>query len=396
MSLSSADHAATKSATELNVSPILISQVDSRQEREAFIKFQWRIYEKDPAWVPPLILERKEFLNRDKHPFYLHGDAALFVAKRGNEIVGRIMASDDPNYNTFHQSNVGCFGLFESVDDADVAMALFTAASGWLRRRGRSEMIGPIDYSTNYVCGLLIDGFDHPPTLLTAHNPPYYARLIEAAGFQKEVDWYAWWFDPKNAPIERLRRLVDARTKKTAVQIRSINLRDLVGDSQRLAAVFNQAWSSNWGFVPFTEAEAKYMAVEMRPIVDPRMTLIAEVNGAPVAFVICVPDINAALKHINGRLTRFGLPIGLLKLLWYRRKIRNARFVALGVVERFRRAGIAEALVLRVLEEGASRGFTGELSMTLEDNIMVNRFIETMGATKYKTYRIYRRRIDCD
>lgn len=389
MPLSSADTAATISATELNVSPILISQADSRRDREAFIQFQWRIYERDPAWVPPLILERKEFLNRDNHPFYLHGDATLFLAKRGDEIVGRIMASDDPNYNTLHQSNVGCFGLFESVDDADVATELFTAASGWLRRRGRSEMIGPIDYSTNYVCGLLIDGFDHPPTLLTAHNPPYYARLIEAAGFQKEVDWFAWWFDPKNAPIERLRRLVDARTKKTGVQIRSINLRDLVGDSQRLAAVFNQAWSSNWGFVPFTEAEAKYMAVEMRPIVDPRMTLIAEVNGAPVAFVICVPDINAALKHINGRLTRFGLPIGLLKLLWYRRKIRNARFVALGVVEKFRRAGIAEALVLRVLEEGASRGFTAELSMTLEDNIMVNRFIETMGASKYKTYRIY-------
>ena len=389
MPLSSADTAATISASELNVSPILISQADSRRDREAFIQFQWRIYERDPAWVPPLILERKEFLNRDNHPFYLHGDATLFLAKRGDEIVGRIMASDDPNYNTLHQSNVGCFGLFESVDDADVATELFTAASGWLRRRGRSEMIGPIDYSTNYVCGLLIDGFDHPPTLLTAHNPPYYARLIEAAGFQKEVDWFAWWFDPKNAPIERLRRLVDARTKKTGVQIRSINLRDLVGDSQRLAAVFNQAWSSNWGFVPFTEAEAKYMAVEMRPIVDPRMTLIAEVNGAPVAFVICVPDINAALKHINGRLTRFGLPIGLLKLLWYRRKIRNARFVALGVVEKFRRAGIAEALVLRVLEEGASRGFTAELSMTLEDNIMVNRFIETMGASKYKTYRIY-------
>ena len=389
MSLSSAEHAATTSATELNVSPILISQVDSRRDREAFIKFQWRIYEKDPAWVPPLILERKEFLNRDNHPFYRHGDAALFLAKRGDEIVGRIMASDDPNYNTLHQSNVGCFGLFESVDDADVATALFTAASGWLRHRGRSEMIGPIDYSTNYVCGLLIDGFDHPPTLLTAHNPTYYARLIEAAGFQKEVDWYAWWFDPKNAPIERLRRLVDARTKKTAVQIRSINLRDLVSDSQRLAAVFNQAWSSNWGFVPFTEEEAKYMAVEMRPIVDRRMTLIAEVNGAPVAFVICVPDINAALKHINGRLTWFGLPVGLMKLLWNRRKIRNARFVALGVVEKYRRAGIAEALVLRVLEEGASRGFTAELSMTLEDNIMVNRFIETMGASKYKTYRIY-------
>jgi ribosomal protein S18 acetylase RimI-like enzyme len=217
--------------------------------------------------------------------------------------------------------------------------------------------------------------------------------LIEANGFQKEVDWYAWWFDPRNAHIARLRRLVDARTKRTAVRIRSINLRDLAGESRRLATVFNQAWKNNWGFVPFTEAEAKHLAVEMRPIIDPRMTLIAEVDNSPVAFVICVPDINVALKKLNGRLTSFGLPIGLVKLLWYRRKIRKARFVALGVLEKFRRTGIAEMLVLQVMEEGAKRGFAGELSMTLESNVMVNRFIEAVGAKRYKTCRIYRRPI---
>jgi GNAT superfamily N-acetyltransferase len=209
----------------------------------------------------------------------------------------------------------------------------------------------------------------------------------------KEVDWYAWWFDPKNAPVSRLRRLVEARTKKTSVKVRPIDLRNLAGESQRLASVFNEAWKNNWGFVPFTKVEAEHMAKEMRPIIDPRMTLIAEIDDAPVAFVICVPDINVALKRINGRLTRFGLPIGLIKLLWHRRKIRQARFVALGVLEKYRRAGIAEMLVLQVMEEGASRGFTAELSMTLEGNVMVNRFIETMGAAKYKTYRIYRRAI---
>lgn len=378
-------------AVGLIVSQIQILPVSSRQERDAFIAFQWCIYEKDPAWVPPLIIERKAFIDRKRHPFYQHGDAALFLARRNGEIVGRIMASDDPNYNALHRSNVGCFGLFESIDDVDVAKALFDAAGDWLRKRGRTEMIGPIDYSTNYVCGLLIDGFEHPPTILTAHNPPYYARLIEANGFEKEVDWYAWWFDPKNAPVSRLRRLVEARTRKTSVKIRPIDLRNLASESQRLAAVFNEAWKSNWGFVPFTAAESEHMAKEMRPLIDPRMTLIAEIDNAPVAFVICVPDINLALKHVNGRLTRFGLPIGLIRLLWYRRKIRNARFVALGVLEKYRRAGIAEMLVLRVLEEGASRGFTAELSMTLEDNLMVNRFIETMGASRYKTYRIYRR-----
>jgi len=361
------------------VSQIEVSQVTDRKERDQFIKFPWRIYRNDPAWVPPLIIE--------------HGAAALFLAKRDSEIVGRIMVSDDPNYNALHQSNIGCFGLFESTDDVDVASALFDAGADWLRDRGRSEVMGPIDYSTNYVCGLLIDGFQHPPTVLTAHNPPYYARLIEACGFEKVKDWYAWWFDPVNAPVSRLRRLVDARARRTPVKIRPIDLRRLADDSQRVSAVFNEAWKNNWGFVPFTEAEAAHMATEMRPILDPRMTLIAEIDNAQVGFVICVPDINVALKHVNGRLARFGLPIGLIKLLYYRRKIRTARFVALGVLEKYRRAGIAEKLVLQVLEEGASRGFKAELSMTLEDNVMVNRFIEAVGATRYKTYRIYKRTI---
>jgi ribosomal protein S18 acetylase RimI-like enzyme len=375
------------------VSQIEVSQVTDRKERNQFIKFPWQIYRNDPAWIPPLLIERKAFLNRKRHPFYEHGDAALFLAKQNGEIVGRIMASDDPNYNALHQSNVGCFGLFESVDDVDVAAALFDAGNDWLRGRGRSEVMGPIDYSTNYVCGLLIDGFQHPPTVLTAHNPPYYTRLIEACGFAKVKDWYAWWFEPNNAPISRLRRLVDARARKTSVKIRPINLRRLDDESQRLGAVFNEAWKNNWGFVPFTEAEAKHMATEMRPILLPWMTLIAEIDNAPVGFVICVPDINVILQRLNGRLTRFGLPIGLIKLLYQRGKIRTARFVALGVLEKYRRAGIAEMLVLQVMEEGARLGYAGELSMTLEDNVMINRFLEAIGASKYKTYRIYNRTI---
>src|ERR1700736_80647 len=373
--------------------PLSVVEVRSRTERDQFIKFPWQIYKNDPAWVPPLIIERKAFLNRQRHPFYQHGDAALFLARRNGEIAGRIMVSDDPNYNTLHRSDVGCFGLFESIDDVDVATALFDTGADWLRGRGRSEIMGPIDYSTNYVCGLLIDGFEHPPTLLTAHNPPYYARLIEACSFEKEKDWYAWWFVPAPAPLERLGRIAKARARKYSPKIRPIDLRHLTADSRRLSAVFNEAWKNNWGFVPLTDAEAEHMAKEMRPVLDPRMTLIAEVDDAPVAFVICVPDINVALRRVNGRLTRFGLPIGLIKLLYHRRKIRTVRFVALGVVEKYRRAGIAETLVLHVMKEGAQRGFSGELSMTLEDNVLVNRFIEALGASRYKTYRIYRRPI---
>ena len=373
---------------------IEISQVTSDRDRDAFIKFPWCIYRSDPAWVPPLILERKEFLDRDKHPFYKHGDAALFLARRDGEIVGRIMASDDPRYNELHQTNLGCFGLFESIDDRDVAAALFDAATAWLRTRGRDEIMGPIDYSTNYMCALLIDGFQYPPTILTSHNPPYYAALVESYGFAKVKDWYAWWFSEFPAAAARLRKIASARANKIGVKIREMRLRNLEDEGRRIRAIYNQAWEKNWGFVPFTEAEMDHMAKELKPLVNPKGTLMAEIGDEPIGFVIGVPDINVALRHMNGRLTTFGLPIGLIKLLYYRFfKIRTGRLIALGVVEKFRRSGIAEMLVLGLMDAAFQRGFTGELSMTLEDNVMVNRFIEAMGAAKYKTFRIYGRRL---
>ena len=371
---------------------IEISEVNSRRDRDAFIKFQWRIYANDPAWVPPLIIERKTFLNRRRHPFYKHGEAALFLARHNGEVVGRIMASDDPNYNSLHQSNVGCFGLFESIDDPDVATTLFQAAAGWLRKKGRTEMMGPIDYSTNYVCGLLIDGFQFAPTILTAHNPPYYRELIESCGFAKEKDWYAWWFaDPAKA-AKRLRRLAERFRKRRPVTLRPGNLKNIREESRRLRQIFNQAWQKNWGFVPFTEAEFEFMTNEMKPLLVPEFTWIAEIGNEPIGFTLCLPDINVALRHVNGRLTRFGLPIGLIKLLYYKRLIRKGRLIALGVVEKYRHAGVAEMLVLRVMEETMiKRGITGELSMTLEDNVMINRFVEAIGAQRYKTYRIFKR-----
>jgi GNAT superfamily N-acetyltransferase len=373
------------------VPEIEISQVNSCRDRDAFIKFQWRIYANDPAWVPPLIIERKTFLNRNRHPFYKHGDAALFLARRDGKIVGRIMASDDPNYNALHQSNVGCFGLFECIDDADVAATLFQAAAGWLRKNGRTEIMGPIDYSTNYVCGLLIDGFQFAPTILTAHNPPYYRKLIESCRFAKEKDWYAWWFaDPAKA-AKRLRRLAERFRKRNPVTLRPGNLKNIREESRRLRQIYNQAWEKNWGFVPFTEAEFEFMTNEMKPLLVPEFTWIAEIGNEPIGFTLCLPDINVALRHVNGRLTRFGLPIGLIKLLYYKRLIRKGRLIALGVVEKYRHAGVAEMLVLRIIEETMiKRGITGELSMTLEDNVMINRFVEAIGAQRYKTYRIFK------
>ncbi len=374
---------------------IEITEVASRAERDAFIEFPWRIYAHDPVWVPPLILERREFLDQKKHPFFEHGAATLFLARRADEIVGRIMASDDPRYNALHGSNVGCFGMFESIDDAEVAGALFEAAEGWARQRGRNEMMGPIDYSTNYLCALLVDGFQHSPTILTSHNPPYYAALIEGRGYRKTIDFYAWWLENGVGARERLRRFsARLRSRQTTV-IRSVNLKNVGAESERLRRVYNAAWSENWGFVPFTAKEFEFMAKELRPIVNPDVTLIAEVAGEPVAFSLCVPDINVALRKINGRLFRFGLPIGLAKLLFYKSRIKTCRLVALGVTPEYRRQGIAETLIFQSIETVMIKlGWSGECSLVLENNTLMNRFLQAIGAEKYKTYRIYSRRLD--
>jgi GNAT superfamily N-acetyltransferase len=374
---------------------IEVTQVVSRADRAAFIKFPWRIYARDPAWVPPLLIERKEFLNRAKHPFYQHGDAALFLARSGGEIVGRIMASDDPSYNALHQTNVGCFGMFEAIDDQEVANALFVAATNWLRRLGRDEIMGPIDYSTNYSCGLLIDGFQFPPTVLTGHNPPYYGGLIEGGGFEKAMDLYAWRLNDPTHAANRLRRLATGWKKRSDITIRPAKLADMREEAGRIREIYNQAWRNNWGFVPFTEREFDFMTRELKPVLRPEFVWLAEIEGKPVGFILCVPDINAALGKIDGRLTTFGVPIGLAKLLYHKSRIKRVRLVALGVLPKYRRNGIAEMLVLRTIEEAMiKRGCVGEASLILESNLLMNRFLEAISLEKYKTYRIYRRDLE--
>jgi GNAT superfamily N-acetyltransferase len=375
--------------------PVEIVEARTRSEKSAFIKFPWTIYKNDPAWVPPLILERREFLDRRRHPFYRHGDAGLFLARREGKVVGRIAASDDPNYNAEHGSNVGCFGLFECIDDQSVANALLEAAAGWLKSKGRDEILGPIDYSTNYVCALLVDGFEHPPMVLTAHNPPYYARLIERAGFAKAKDWYAWWIEDSDFAFRRLKRIAARFEKGRGVVLRPGNLQEIEAESERLRSVYNRAWEKNWGFVPFTKAEFDHLRKELRPILIPEFVWLAEADGKAVGFSLAVPNINEVFKKMNGRLTTFGLPIGLAKLLYYKSRLKSARLVALGVIPEFRGLGVAEMLVLKAVENVMiNRQMPGELSMTLENNVLINRLIEAVGGRRYKTYRIYQRQVN--
>jgi GNAT superfamily N-acetyltransferase len=370
---------------------VSIEEVASARQRREFVRFPWQVYRDDPVWVPPLISERGSFIDSDRHPFYLHGAAQQFLARRGGRVAGTIQASDDPNYNAQHATNVGCFGLFESVADVDVARALFEAAANWLRARGRDRILGPIDYSTNYSCGLLVEGFGTPPRFLMNHHPPYYSELLEAWGLRKARDLYSWWFqDPLNL-LAQWRKKADRLTSRGRISVRTLNVADLDGELGRIADIYGQAWSGNWGFVRPTVEELKYFAGMLATLAVPEMLLVAEADGRPVGISMTVPDLNEALRPLNGRLVRWGLPIGYLRFLVGCRRIRACRMFMLGVTEPYRRRGVAELLVLRSLDYGKNQiGYQGaELGWTLEDNQLVNQTIRAVGGERYKTYRIY-------
>ena len=366
--------------------------VDSRRRWRQFLRLPLRLYQNDPCWVAPLEREERAMLDR-RHPFFLHGEAALFLALRGGRPVGRIVASDDPRYNAQRDENLGCFGRFECIDDPGVAHALLDTAADWLRQRGRDRVRGPVNYSSNYTIGLLIDGFNTPPRIMMSHNPPYYARLLESWGLEKAKDLYAWWFDGKSPRLERWQQRVDRLAARGGVRVRPVRMNDFDAEMARCLTVYNRMLAEHWGFVRMTDEEFQHMAQAMRRIADPGLVLIAEIDDEPVGFSLTLPDWNEALGHIRGRLTRFGLPIPAARLLYHARRIQTARMAVLGVDDRYRRRGVAELLILNTFRYGKDQlGYTGaELSWTLEDNILINRTIEAVGGQRYKTYRIYER-----
>ena len=373
--------------------PIEVREAVTSREKSIFVQFPWRIYAEDPFWVPPLLVEEQAFIDHRRHPFYQHGEARQLFAWRGAEVGGRISVSDDPRYNAQHNDNAGMFGQFESINNPTVAHAMLDAAADWLRQRGRNRLLGPINYSTNYPCGLLIEGFDTPPRLMMNHQPRYYRRLLESWGLAHARDMYCWWYDDHRPVRERFGPRVERLMRRGAVRVRSFRMDDFEADVRRCQAIYNEALENNWGSVRMTDAEFHHLACQIRRFAEPRALLFAEIDGQPVGFSMMLPDVNEALRPLNGRLTRYGLPLGLWRLARGLKRIRTGRLLAFGVREGYRRRGIAEMLIFRTLQIGADElNYTGaELGWTLEDNELINRAIETAGGRHYKTYRTYQR-----
>jgi len=371
-----------------------IRQVADDRDRWAFVKFPWTIYRDDPNWVPPLVTERRAYIDLEKNPFFEHTDAAFFLAERPDgEVIGTIAATVDHNYNAFQEVQVGWFGLFEVIEEYAVAEALLSTARDWVRDQGMSAILGPVNLSTNAEYALLIEGFDSPPVVMMTYNPPYYAEFIERFGFGKARDLYAYLFEAaslsRNLP-RKLVRAAEVTLQKGKIRVRKVNMRDWDNEVQRAKAIYNSAWVKLWGFVPMTDAEFEHLAQGLKSILDPDLLFLAEDGDRPVGVSVGLPDVNQALLKAHPGPSRRSVPWTLLKFLRYRRRITTWRGLIMGVIEEYRGQGIEAALFMESGNASLAKGYTHcEGSLVLEDNTMMNRLARRLGGQPYKTYRIY-------
>lgn len=366
-----------------------VRPVDGRREFSRFIDYAYVRNAADGHWIPPLRLGERERLNPRKNPFFQHASIQLFLAWRAGRVVGRIGAIDDRRHNDTHRDNVAMFGFFEAAD-GDAAAPLLAAVEAWAAAHGRAAVRGPINPSMNDNGGLLIDGFDTDSMVLMPHNPREYGGFIEAAGYAKVKDLFAWLFDLGAGVPPIIERLATRQRERHGIAFRPLKLAEFSREAERLRQLYCAAWERNWGFVPPTAAEFQRLAAEMKPIFDPRCAICAEVEGRMIACAVAMPDVNQALKGTGGRL----LPLGIPKLLLRRRYIDQARLLLLGIDPAYRAAGLYP-LLLHELQKQVQGGpyKRVEFSWVLEDNRDINQPAEQAGARKYKTYRIYQKRI---
>jgi GNAT superfamily N-acetyltransferase len=356
-----------------------------------FIKYPFRRYQQDPHWIPPLLIGEWEKFNPKKNPFYQHARVELFLAEREGEVVGRIAAIDDDNHNLTHGDNLAFFGFFEAKD-REAAEALLVRVEDWAQQLGRDSVRGPANPSMNDGAGFQIDAFDTDPYIMMPYNPPEYPHYVEAAGYQKIKDLYAWLFDATVQEIsERIERLAEkVRKRYYPIVVRPANMKRFEEEVAILKQVYNEAWERNWGFVRYTEAEFDHLARELKLIIDPDVALVMELDGQVAGVAIGLPDAHQLFKRMRGRL----LPFGIFHLLNRKKIIDQGRVAILGLMPNYRNKGLEAVLIDEIYKRGVAKGYKrGELSWVLEDNTAMNRAIEAAGGKLYKTYRIYQKEI---
>jgi hypothetical protein len=372
---------------------VRINPVTDDRQLDKFISAPSAIYRDDPNWVPPLRFEQKQRLT-EKNPFFEHARWQAWTAQRQGQIVGRISAQIDDLYQQQHGKAVGYFGMLEAGDDPDLFARLLATAEDWLRDQGMDSIRGPFNLSINEECGLLVEGFETPPYIMMGHARPWYGRHVEAAGYHKATDLLAYDINPAFETPRIMQRLLDRETRH--VQVRGLRRRQLKQELEILRDIFNDAWQDNWGFVPFTAAEFADIGELLTLLVDDSFVQIAEIDNRPVAMIVAMPNINEAIRDLDGRL----LPFGWLKLIW-RLKVRHpktARVPLMGIRREFHNTALGAALTFKVVDAVRwnldKRGIRNvEMSWILEGNNRIRSFIKTCGGTISKRYRLYEKQL---
>lgn len=383
------------------MSKVEIAPVRSETELMEFIRLPWQVYRGDPHWVPPLISERRTFLNRDRNPFFEHARAEYFLARRDGRTVGTIAAFTNDLYNQVHQKDIGWFGFFEVLDDPEAAAALLETAEGWTRQAGHERIYGPAQFSSNDEWALLVDGFDDPPRVLMTYNPRRYLQYMDAAGFTKAMDMWAYtgrldlFGGEENLP-EKLLRVGQKVLARGHLTLRRADMKKFDREVEHVKQIYNKAWMQNWGYVPMTDAEIDRLAEQLRQFVDPDLVLFVEHEGEVVGFGLSLPDLNQPLRLAYPRPGE-PEPWTLAKLFWHWKIGRRAewvRIMAIGSLPEYQGRGVTALIFSQMARNALRKGFKyAEMSWILESNPKSFLNVEHLGGKIYKTYRIYEKQL---
>jgi len=365
---------------------ITVREVTSRADFKKFVAFPYDLYRGDRLWVPYLRSE-VEYLFSAKNPFWLHAERALYLALDGERVVGRVAAIKDDELVTFRTEREGVFGFYESVNDAAVGRALYGAAEDWLRSRGMTRLVGPMNPSTNEECGFLLEGFETPPYIMMTHTPPYYLGLAEGCGYEKAMDLQAWLAPITERNLARLDRVAaGVRRRWPELELRHVDVKRFAEEVELVRQIYNRAWEDNWGFVPATPAEFDDVAKRLKSLVEPKLVWLATVGADPAGFVMAIPNYNEVLAKMGGSMN----PISIIKFITGKKKIKGIRLMLFGVCKEYRQRGIDACLMYESNKAALALGFKEvEFSWVLEGNEMTNRAASMMGGRVYKNYRIY-------
>jgi|AMFO01.1.fsa_nt_gi hypothetical protein len=374
----------TRSSDTVEIRPISLPD-----DVVAFVRSWWRIYRDEPHWVPPLVFERKRFLDPSVNPYFRVADVQCFLATRGGEAVGTIGAAVDHNYQR-EDPGAGFFGFFEFIDDEAVSRALFESATAWLREQGMNRALGPSNFNTNHEFGLLVEGFDSDPMVANPHNASWFERHYQALGLEPVMDWYAYWLEAGAIDLRIQRIAKRTLDRHPEVSIRNVDMKHFDREVGLLHGIYDDAWEHNWGHVKMERVEFEYLAAGFEQFIDPRFCFIVEIEGEAVGLSVSLPNMNEVVKKMNGGL----FPFGWFHYLTGRRKIDHLRVFMLGIKQKYQKLPLGSLLYAKTWEAALEAGVkAAEASLILADNHMMRSPLEKMGARIYKTYRSYEARL---